>query len=102
MKLFHDQSPRKYGTGPGSNSLSLDLQSDSHLLPDTLPTALSGPVCFVVRYLFVHSTFAIILMGTRELVALLSLSSWCLVVVVWLYLAVPWVSLRFVIVVLGI
>ena len=37
-KLFHDQTPRKYGTGPGSNSRPLDLQSDSHLLPDTLPT----------------------------------------------------------------
>ena len=35
----------------------------------------------------------------RELVALLSLSSWCLVMVVWLFLAVPWVCLRFVIVV---
>ena len=35
----------------------------------------------------------------RELVALLSLSSWCFVMVVWLFLAVPWVCLRFVIVV---
>ena len=34
-----------------------------------------------------------------ELAALLSLSSWCLVMVVWLFLAVPWVCLRFVIVV---
>ena len=42
---------------------------------------------------------AFILMGKRELVALLSLSSWCLVMVVWLFLAVPWVCLRFVIVV---
>ena len=42
----------------------------------------------------------IILMGKRGLVALLSLSSWFLVVVVWLFLAVPWVCLRFVIVVL--
>ena len=33
-----------YGTGPGSNSRPLDLQTDSHLLPDTLPTALRGPV----------------------------------------------------------
>ena len=48
---------------------------------------------------YVHSSFAIILMGKRELVALLSLSSWCLMVVVWLFLAVPWVCLRFVIVV---
>ena len=30
-----------------------------------------------------------ILAGKRELVALLSLSSWCLVIVVWLFLAVP-------------
>ena len=33
------------------------------------------------------------------LVALLSLSSWCLLMVVWLFLAVPWVCLLFVIVV---
>ena len=38
-------------------------------------------------------------MGKRELVALLSLSSWCLVIGVWLFLAVPWVCLQFVIVV---
>ena len=49
--------------------------------------------------LFVHSSIAIILMGKRELVALLGLSSWCLVMVVWLFLAVPWGCLRFVIVV---
>ena len=47
----------------------------------------------------VHSSFAIILTGMSELVALLSLSSWCLVVVVWLFLVVPWVCLQFVIVV---
>ena len=33
----------------------------------------------------------------RELAALLSLSSWCLVIVVWLFLSVPWVCLQFVI-----
>ena len=37
--------------------------------------------------------------GGGELVALLGLSSWCLVVVGWLFLAVPWGCLRFVIVV---
>ena len=42
---------------------------------------------------------AIILMGNRGLVALLSLSSWCLVIVVLLFLAVPWVCLQVVIVV---
>ena len=35
----------------------------------------------------------------RELVDLLSLPSWCLVIVVWLFLVVPWVCLQFVIVV---
>ena len=39
------------------------------------------------------------LMGKRELVALLGLSSWGLVIVEWLFLAVPWLSLQFVIVV---
>ena len=38
-------------------------------------------------------------MGKRELVALLNLSSRCLVMVEWLFLAVPWGCLRFVIVV---
>ena len=47
----------------------------------------------------VPSSFAITLMGKRELVALLSLSSWCLMIVVWLFLRVPWVCLQFVIVV---
>ena len=45
-----------------------------------------------------HSSFAIILIGKRELVVLLSLSHWCLVMVVWLFHAVPWVCLLFVIV----
>ena len=54
---------------------------------------------FCCTLLYVHSSIAIILMGKRELVALLNLSSWCLVVVEWLFLAVPWGCLRFVIVV---
>ena len=54
---------------------------------------------FCCTLLYVHSSFAIILKGKRKLVALLYLSSWCLVMVVWLFLAVPWVCLRFVIVV---
>ena len=48
---------------------------------------------------YVHSSFAIILMGKRELIALLSLSSWCLMIDVWLFLEAPWVCLQFVIVV---
>ena len=49
--------------------------------------------------LYVHSSFAIVLMRMRELVALLRLSSWCLAIVVWLFLVVPWDCLQFVIVV---
>ena len=54
---------------------------------------------FLCTLLYVYSSFAIILMGKRDLVALLNLSSWCLVIVVWLFLAVPCVCLQFVIVV---
>ena len=54
---------------------------------------------FCSSLLYVHSSFAIISMGKRELVTLLNLSSWCLVIVVWLFLAVPLVFLQFVIVV---
>ena len=56
-------------------------------------------LCFVVLLLYAPSSFAFILMGKRELVALLGLSSWCLVIVVWLFLAVSWVCLQFLIVV---
>ena len=38
-------------------------------------------------------------MGKRELIALLSLSSWCFAIGVWLFLAVSWVCTQFVIVV---
>ena len=46
---------------------------------------------FCCTLLYVPSSFAIILMGKSEPVALLSLSSRCLVIVVWLFLAVLWV-----------
>ena len=52
---------------------------------------------FCCTLLYVHSRTAIILMGKRELVALLNLSSWCLVMVERLFLAVPWGCLRFVV-----
>ena len=54
---------------------------------------------FCCTLLYVHSSIAIILMGKRELIALLNLSSWCLVMVEQLFLAVPQGCLRFVIVV---
>ena len=54
---------------------------------------------FCCTLLYVHSSIAIILMGKRELIALLHLSSWCLVMVERLFLTVPRGCLQFVIVV---
>ena len=54
---------------------------------------------FCCTLLYVHSSIAIILIGKRGLVALLGLSSWCLVMAGWLFLAVSLSCLRFVIVV---
>ena len=54
---------------------------------------------FCCTLLYVHFSIAIILMGKRELIALLNLSSWCLVMVGWLFLTVPLGCLQFVIVV---
>ena len=53
----------------------------------------------LLYFLYVHFSIAIILMGKRELIALLNLSSWCLVMVERLFLAVTWCCLKFVIVV---
>ena len=55
---------------------------------------------FCCTLLYGHSSIAIILMGKRELVALLNMSSWCLVMVEQLFLAVPQGCLRFVSVVI--
>ena len=54
---------------------------------------------FCCALLYVHSSIAIILMRKRELMVLLNLSSWCLVMVERLFLAVPRGCLQFVIVV---
>ena len=54
---------------------------------------------FCCMLLYVHFSIAIILMGKRELVGLLDLSSWCLLVVERLFFAVPRGCLQFVIVV---
>ena len=54
---------------------------------------------FCCTLLYVHSSIAIILMGKRELIALLNLSSWFLVMVERLFLAVPRGCPQFVIVV---
>ena len=54
---------------------------------------------FCCTLLYVHSSVAIILMEKRELVALLNLSSWSLMMVEQLFLAVLLGCLRFLIVV---
>ena len=54
---------------------------------------------FCCMLLYVHSSIAIILVGKRELIALLNLSPWCLVMVEQLFLAVPRGCLQFAIVV---
>ena len=51
---------------------------------------------FCCALFYVHFSIAIILMGKRELIALLNLSSWCLVMVERLFLAVPRGCLQFV------
>ena len=58
-----------------------------------------GCSMFCCMLLYVHSSIAIILMGKRELIALLNLSSWCLVMVELLFFVVPRGCLQFVIVV---
>ena len=58
-----------------------------------------GCSMFCCTLLYVHSSIAIILMGKSELIALLNLSSWCLVMVERLFLAMSQGCLQFVIVV---
>ena len=65
----------------------------------TLVVGVCNCSMFCCTLLYVHSSIAIILMWKRELVALLNLSSWCLVVVGRLFLAMPGGCLQFVIVV---
>ena len=78
------------------------VHSEQYVISLLIVTPIVGFLnCFMFScaLFFVHSCFAIILMGKRELVALLCLSSWCLVIVVWLFITVPRVCLQFVIVV---
>ena len=60
---------------------------------NTLPVKCIAKMLLCLGLVYLHvpylSSIAIILMGKRELVALLNLSSWCLVVVGQLFLAVP-------------
>ena len=55
-------------------------------------------ICFVVRYFVSILVLQSSQWRKRELVAVLCLSSLCLVIVVWVFLTMPWVCLQFVIV----
>ena len=82
------------------NNPNLDLVVDLFIVTPTVGVCNCSMFCFTLLY--IPSSFAIILMGKRELVALLSLSSWCLLIVVWLFLTVPWVCLDYFLIILTI
>ena len=65
------------------------------------PHNIYNVVFFVMHYIVSILNFAIILKRKRKLVVLLLLSHRCIVTfnVLWLFLAVPWVGLQYVIVV---
>ena len=90
------EAPSGFGCCPFKRGGSVVV--DSLLIVTPIVGFCNGSM-FCYALLYVHSSFAIILMGKRELVALLSLSCSCLVMVVWHFLAVPWVCLQFVTVV---
>ena len=79
-------SPSGFGCCPFEGGCSVVVDS---LLIVTPIVGFCKCSMFCYALLHVHSSFAIILMGKRELVALLSLSCSCLVMVVWHFLAVP-------------
>ena len=79
--------------------LNLSITNDIHSseIHDKRDVCICSLYCCTLLY--VHSSIAIILMGKRELIALLNLSSWCLVMVERLFLTVPRGCMQFVIVV---
>ena len=74
----------------GSGSVVVD---SLFIVPPIVGVCNCSMFCFTLLY--VHSSIAIILMGKRELIALLNLSSWCLVMVELLFLAMPRGCLQF-------
>ena len=104
IKFINSKSHPRVKSGNFGHQVNSDIQAVVLFLLTFLfiVTPIVG-VCncsmFYCMLLDVHSSIAIILMGKRELVALLNLSSWCLVMVERLFLAVPWGCLQSVIVV---
>ena len=93
---------RRFGTSNRDIGCCLFLGGDSVVVDSLLiVTPITGffncsIFCYFCPFLFCDHLDG----KERELAALLSLSSWCLVIVVWLFLSVPWVCLHFVIVIL--
>ena len=85
--------PQKHVRYKTWNGISMTLPTS------TPPRHIQSCSMFCCTLLYVHPSIAINLVGKRELVALLNLSSWCLVMVERLFLAVPRSFLMFVIVV---
>ena len=94
--IDQNSGPSGLGCGPFLSGGSVVVDS---LLIKTPIVGSFNCFMFCCALLYGHSSFAIILMGKRELVALLILSPWCLVIAVWFILTVPWVCLQLVIVV---
>ena len=91
-------SPSGFGCCPFSGGGSVVVDS---LLIVTPIVGFCNCSMFCCALLCDHSNFAIVSLGKRErkLVALLCVSSWCFVIVVWLFLTMPRVCLQSVIVV---
>ena len=91
---MHLISPSGLGCCPFSVGGSVVVDS---LLIVTPSVAFCNCSLFCCALLCAHSSFPIISSEKRELVALLCLSSWCLVIFVWLLLTMPRVCLPVVI-----
>ena len=86
------------GTPLFSNPLWVAMETMNFHIAHTI--GVQGNLNWIVlRYLMSKTSFPIILMGKRLLVALLCLSAWCLLIAVWLFFTVPHGCLQFVIVV---
>ena len=94
---------RKFGTSKMHLSPQWLWQGDGSVVDSLLIVTPIVGFCnssmFCSALLSILSSFAIIWIGKRELVALLWLSFRCLVIVVWLFLTIPRICLQFVIVV---
>ena len=82
----------KFTTKP--STMSIVFVSFKHLKLPISIVGFCGCSMFCCALRCIHSSFAIILVGKRELVALLCLSSLCLVIVVWLFLTMSQVYLQ--------